>query len=132
VSEQNVEALRAVYARWAQGDFTTSLPLYDEAITLVIDPGIPDGGNYQGIEGVRTYMSAFLEPWDTLTIAAESYETIEDRVLVAVRQAGTGQGSGVPVELEYFQLWTFRDGKAVGFQVIMSEERAREAAGLAD
>ena len=75
-------------------------------------------------------MSAFLEPWDTLTIAAKSYEAIEDRVLVAVRQAGTGQGSGVPVELEYFQLWTFRDGKAVRFEVIMSEEKAREAAGL--
>ena len=131
MSEQSVEALRAVYAGWEQGDFTTSLPLFDEAITMVIDPSIPDGGAYQGIEGVRAYMSAFLEPWDTLTIAAESYEAIEDRVLVAVRQAGTGQGSGVPVELEYFQLWTFRDGKAVRFEVIMSEERARDAAGPA-
>ena len=51
-------------------------------------------------------------------------------MLVAVRQAGTGQGSGVPVELEYSQLWTFRNGRVVRPERIMSEERAR--AGLAD
>ena len=130
MSQANLEALRAVYARWEQGDFAASLPLFDEALTLAIDLGIPDGGDYQGIEGVRTYMSAFLEPWDTLTIAAESYEAIEDRVLVAVRQEGTGQGSGVPVELEYFQLWTFRDGRVVRLETIMREERAR--AGLSN
>ena len=50
-------------------------------------------------------------------------------MLVAVRQDGIGQGSGVPVELHYFQLWTFSDGKAIRLEVIMSEERAREAFG---
>jgi ketosteroid isomerase-like protein len=92
--------------------------------------GIPDGGSYDGIDGVRRYMSAFLEPWDTLTIAAKSFESVGDKVLVNVRQAGTGQGSGVPVKLDYFQLWTFRDGKVVRLEILLGEEPAR--AGLAD
>ena len=129
MSEQNVEALRAVYAGWERGDFGTSTALFDDDVKLDVDPGIPDGGSYEGLDGVRRYMSTFLESWDSLTIAAKSFQDAGDKVLVAVRQAGTGQGSGVPVELEYSQLWTFRDGKVVRLEVIMSEERAR--AGLA-
>ena len=132
MSQENVEALRAVYARWERGDLGSSVPLFDERVTLDVDPGIPDGGSYEGLDGVRSYMAAFLESWDRLTIAAKSFEAIGDKVLVEVRQAGTGQGSGVPVKLEYSQLWTFSDGKVVRLDVIMSAERAREAAGLAD
>ena len=124
-----MEALRAVYAGWERGDFGASMALFDDDVTLDVDRGIPDGGSYEGVDGVRRYMSAFLESWDSLTIAAKSFQAAGDKVLVEVRQAGTGQGSGVPVELEYSQLWAFRDGKVVRLEVIMSEERAR--AGLA-
>ena len=125
----NVEVLRAVYARWEQGDFSTSLPLFHETIALTIDPDIPDGGTYEGTDGVRAYMSRFLEPWESLTIAAESFEDAEDQVLVKVHQTGIGSGSGVPVTLDYFQVWTFSGDKVVQFEVIMSEERARESLG---
>lgn len=131
MSEQNVKALRGVYAGWEHGDFAVSLPLLDENLTLTIDPDIPDGGAYEGTDGVRDYMSRFLEPWESLTIAAESFEAAGDTVLVKVRQAGIGRGSGAPVELEYFQLWTFRGAKVARLEVIMSEERAREALGPA-
>ena len=125
MSEQNVEALRAVYLRWERGDFTAGVSLFDENIAFAIDPEIPETGVYEGIEGVRGYMSGFLEPWEKLTIAAKSFEPAGDKVLVSVRQVRTGKGSGVPVELEYFHLWTFRDGKVVSFETIMREERAR-------
>ena len=108
----------------------TSLPLFHETVTLTVDPEIPDGGSYEGIDGVRAYMSRFLEPWESLTISAESFEEAGNRVLVKVHQAGIGTGSGAPVTLDYFQLWTFSGDKAVRLEVIMSEERAR--AGLAD
>jgi len=127
----NVDTLRAIYSRWEQGDFGTSLPLFHETVTLTVDPDIPDGGTYEGTDGVRAYTATFLETWDLLTIAAKSFEAVGDQVLVAVGQAGTGQGSGVPVELEYFQLWTFSGDKVVRLEVIMSEERAREALGPA-
>ena len=60
----------------------------------MIDPDVPDGGHYEGMEGVRSYMSTFLDPWESLTIAAESFEEIGDTVLVKVRQTGTGRTSG--------------------------------------
>jgi ketosteroid isomerase-like protein len=132
MSQENVETLRAVYASWERGDLAASLPLFDESLTLAVDPDIPDGGNYEGTDGVRSYMSRFLEPWASLSMAGESFEAVGDTVLVKVRQTGVGRGSGVPVELQYFQLWTFRGGKVIRLEVIMSEERALEAVGLSD
>ena len=117
----NVETLRAVYARWEQGDFTASLPLFGEDSTLAVDLGIPDGGNYEGTEGVRDYMARFLDAWESLSIAAESYEPAGDTVLVKVRQSGVGRGSGVPVETRYFQRWTFRDGLVTRLEVSLSK-----------
>ena len=126
----DVAALRAAYARWAEGDFAASVPPYDENVTLVVDREIPDGGEYEGIAGVRSYMQDFLEPWESLTIAAESFTEAGDKVLVRVAQKGLGQGSGVPVENRYCQVWTFRDGRVIRLEVIMDEQRALEAAGL--
>ena len=81
MSEQNVEALRAVYAGWERGDFGTSAALYDDDVTLDVDRGIPDGGRYEGLDGVRRYTSAFLEPWDSITIAAKSFQDAGNKVL---------------------------------------------------
>ena len=84
------------------------------------------------MDGVRDYMSRFLDPWESLTIAAESFREIGDTVLVAVHQAGIGRGSGAPVDIRYFQLWTFSGGRVVRLDVIMSEATALEAAGLSE
>jgi len=130
MSREHVETLRAVYTRWERGDFSASMALFDENVTLAIDPDIPDGGNYEGTDGVRDYMSRLLDPWGSLSIAGESFEAVGDSVLVKVRQTGIGRVSGVPVELQYFQLWTFRGGKVIRLDVIMSEERALKAAAL--
>jgi ketosteroid isomerase-like protein len=130
MSQGDVEVLRLVYERWARGDFAPSLTLFDDNITLTIDSAIPDGGDYIGREGVRAYMSVFLASWESLTIAAESFRDAEDNVLVEVRQTGIGRSSGVSVEHQYFQVWTFRAGKVVRLETIMSEKRALEAVGL--
>ena len=130
MSEENVEKVREVYASWAQGDFSASLPLFDENVVLVIDTNIPDGGTYVGRDGIREYMEVFLASWESLSIAGESFKEMGDTVFVAVRQSGIGQGSGAPVETSYFQLWTFRSGRVVRIEAILNEQEALEAAGL--
>jgi ketosteroid isomerase-like protein len=130
MSQEKVERLKAVYASWARGDFSASLPLFAEDIVLIVDAEIPDGGTYVGVDGVRDYMSRFLDPWDSLSISSEAFDEAGDRVLVSVRQSGIGRSSGVPVELRYFQLWTFGGDRVIRLEVIFSERRARQAAGL--
>jgi ketosteroid isomerase-like protein len=130
MAQQNVEAVRGVYERWARGDFTASMDLLDAQAVLVIGSDFPDAGTYEGLEGIREYMRGFLEPWTRVTIAAEELTDAGDAVLAAVHQSGTGESSGVETELRYFQVWTFRDGKVVRLEGFRDRARALEAAGL--
>ena len=133
MSQENAEIVRRIYESWAEGDFTVGVGLLEPNVTLVIDPGIPDGGGvFVGREGVRAYMTSFLDAWDSLTIAAESVEGAGDSVFVKVRQSGIGRGSGVPVETAYFQLWTFRGSRVIRLDSILSEKEALEAVGLSE
>jgi ketosteroid isomerase-like protein len=58
-------------------------------------------------------MQHFLEPWERLTIAADEISDGGDTVVASVLQSAVGAGSGVPVEVRYVQVWTFRDGRVV-------------------
>ncbi len=127
MSQENMEIVRQIYAAWGQGDFTVGVSLFERNATLVIDSGLPDGGVHIGREGIRTYMTNFLEAWDLLTISADRFREAGDSVLVGVRQTGVGQGSGIRTDINYFQLWTFRGGKVIRLDSIRSESEALEA-----
>ena len=130
MSSENLETLAPIYEGWEQGDFAVGISIFDQNATLVIDPDIPDAGVFIGLDGIRSYMTRFLEAWESLTIGAESFKGVGDTVLVEVKQTGIGQDSGVPVTLDYFQLWTFRGGMVIRLESILSKEKAFEAVGL--
>jgi ketosteroid isomerase-like protein len=123
MAEEHVKYLTGVYERWAQGDFTMDPP-YPAEMTLVLEPEFPEAGTYTGPEGIATYMQSFLEPWERLTMVAEEMVDGGDKVLVRVTQSGSGTGSGIPVELRYFHLWTFDGSKPVRLESIMQEPDA--------
>ena len=128
MSQQNVEAVRRVYERWATGDFTASMGLLDPAAVLVLAPEFPDAGTYEGLGRISEYMRGFLEPWTRVTIAAEELTDAGDAVLAAVRQTAVGESSGLETGLRYFQLWTFRDGKVVRLEGFRDRGAALAAA----
>jgi ketosteroid isomerase-like protein len=128
--EQHVDALREVYARWGQGDFSASLDVADPLILFVLGPEFPDAGSYLGIERLREYTRGFLEPWTSITIEAEEITAAGDRVVVAVLQRGVGTESGAATELRYFQVWTFRGAKAIRLENFRERAEAFRAAGL--
>jgi hypothetical protein len=49
MSRENVEAVRAIYERWSQGDFRPGDAL-DPLILFVLRPEFPDAGTYLGLE----------------------------------------------------------------------------------
>lgn len=124
MSRENLELLERIYRRWGQGDFEPD-PSMGEDFTLAMGPEFPDTGVYTGRESVASYMAQFLEPWDKLTIEAEEMVDGDGKVLVSVLQSGAGTASGIAVELRYFQLWTFDDGRPVRMETIRDEAFAR-------
>jgi ketosteroid isomerase-like protein len=130
MSKENVEALRAVYDEWGNGNFRAGFDLYDREAVFVQGPGFPESGAYHGREGIREYMRAFLETWTRLTIEADDFLDAGDTVVVEVIQRGAGRESAAPGEFRYFQVWSFRGRKVIRLEVVRNREDALEAAGL--
>lgn len=130
MSQQNVEVVRDVYERWSQGDFRTSVDVFDPLVLLVMRPEFPDAGTYLGPERMAEYTRGFLEPWTHITIEAEEIIDAGDSVVAAVLQHGVGSGSGAATEFRYFHLWSFRGRKVIRLETFRERAEAMEAVGL--
>jgi ketosteroid isomerase-like protein len=130
MSQENVEVVRAVYERWSQGDFRTSVDVLDPLVLFVLPAEFPDAGTYLGVERVAEYTGGLLEPWTRFTIEAEEVADAGDSVVAAVVQRGVGDGSGAAAELRYFQVWSFRARKVIRLENFRERAEAVEAAGL--
>jgi ketosteroid isomerase-like protein len=133
MSEENVEAVQAVYEGWRNGNFRAGVDLYDPLALFVQGEGFPEPGSYLGLEGIAEYTRTFLEAWEKVTIEAEDLVDAGNSVVAAVVQRGIGKRSGaVPAELRYFHVWTFRAGSVIRLDVIRDRTEALEAAGLSE
>ncbi len=132
MSRENVEALRRLYEGWERGDFSAGVSLLDEHVAIVVRPGFPTEAALIGIGAVREHLAEILEAWERLTLTAEFFREVGDSVLVGVRQVGVGAGSGVPIEMTFFHVWTFRAAKVIRHEVILDEADALEAVGLSE
>jgi ketosteroid isomerase-like protein len=130
MSEENVEAIRAVYERFSMGDFRASLDVVDPLVVFVQRPEFPEPGTYLGIARLVEYTRGFLEPWSRITIEAEDIAAAGDTVVATVRQRGVGRESGAATEFRYFQVWSFRGRKVIRLENLRNEAEALEAAGL--
>jgi ketosteroid isomerase-like protein len=139
MSEGNVETIREIYARFAQGDFRASSDLLDSHVVLVLaepldwGPETPDSGMYVGPDGIAAYTRDYLlKAWEDFTMVAEELVPAGDTVLVSVHQSGVGRTSGAPAELRYFTLWSFRGRKVIRIESFREKAAALEAAGLSE
>jgi ketosteroid isomerase-like protein len=88
----------------------------------------------QELRGVPAFVSfwtqirgAFV---DLVSEPLEFVEASDHRVLTPMRTTGRGRESGVPVDGQHFQVWTFRDGKVLDMELFVRRADALEAAGL--
>ena len=130
MSQSNVKTVREIYERWGRGDFRAGMELYDPDVRLVLRPEFPDAGVYRGPEEIRRYMrDDFLADFEGAVIVGEEFLDAGDSVVVRVTQRATGAGSGAPVEMRYFQVWTFQGSSVIRIESIREREDALEAAG---
>jgi ketosteroid isomerase-like protein len=91
----------------------------------------PDGLVYRGPEGVMEFFRDWTESWDDIEVEWELEQIDDERVLAISRMRGRGRGSGVPVEMHFGQIWTYRDGRFTRMVMYPEAESARRAAGRA-
>jgi ketosteroid isomerase-like protein len=131
VSQENVEIVRRIYDGWGRGDFRAGTDLYDPGVELVLRPEFPDAGVYRGPDEIAKYMrDDFLADWEGAVIVGEEFLDAGDTVVVRVHQRATGPGSGAPVEMRYYQVWTFRGRGVTRIESVRERGEALEVAGL--
>ena len=73
----------------------------------------------------------WFEGFDEMVMTGEEYiDAGRDQVIARVRQAAHGEHSGVPVEADFWFVWTLHNAKITGLDMYMSKAQALEAAGL--
>jgi ketosteroid isomerase-like protein len=138
MSEENVDTIREVYERYSQGDLRASAEVLDVHAVLVLASGVwgpemPAGKIYVGAKAIADYTrESLLEPWADFSMQAEEIIAAGDSVLVRVLQSGVGRTSGVPTELRYFTIWSFRGPKVIRIESFRERGEALEAAGLSE
>ena len=129
MSPDDVAALRAVYDKWAQGDFWTP-EIFDPEVVTIWTSDFPDLEPGIGLEGLASGIKDYLAAWTGATMEAEDFRVVGDKILVAIRLTATGRTTGIMFEDRRAHVWTMRSGKAIRIEGFMSVEDALASLGL--
>ena len=107
------------------GPSDIELKVFDTSATEM-----PFAGVYHGHQGIERFFREWLGTWKDYEIAHREYIDAGDAVVVVFRQSGTGRGSGVRTERDFFGVYELRQSKVVQYRMYESRQEALEAAGL--
>jgi ketosteroid isomerase-like protein len=98
---------------------------------FVVRHPFPEAVETAGPDGIRKYMRAFLDNWQSYAIEVGDRQAVGEVVMADAVQRGEGKASRIEMEQRFFMLFTFREGKIVRIESILDRDEALEAAGLA-
>ena len=126
-----IEAIDLMYTRvWRERDLDAALADLPEDFEWVV-PGHPDGAVRHGPADVAEFFRDWMDQWAEPETDWTLQQTRPDTVLALVTTRGRGRASGVPVELTFAQVWTFRDGGPARMVLYADPDKGRAAAGAA-
>jgi ketosteroid isomerase-like protein len=132
MSEENVEAVRAMLDAFNRGDFEASMAFLDDEVEWHDPPEVPGAGVHRGPQEVREFFVSWLGAWETYTAKADEVIDAGDQGVVVHHEWGRGKGSGVEIDNRSANLFDLRDGKVVRRRPFPDREAALEAAGLSE
>jgi ketosteroid isomerase-like protein len=132
MSQENVDLLKELLARFEAGDRTSWKGHLTEDIIWDTSAAMPAAGIYEGHDGVEQFFVEWLSAWEDPTV--EHLELIDagDSVVNVFRWRGRGRTSGVPTEGVFFAVYDLRDGKVYRYRQYETRTEALEAAGLSE
>jgi uncharacterized protein len=133
MSQENVEIVKEFAQLYATGDRERWRDYFDpDVVWDASASGLPQAGVYEGHEGVERFFRDWLAAWTDYEIENRDFIDAGDAVVVVFRQAGTGRGSGIRAERDFFNVYDLKDSKVVRCRLYESREQALEAAGLSE
>jgi ketosteroid isomerase-like protein len=112
VTSARAAALRAAYEGGLADPDRHAALLHPEVEWQTNWPGLAPA--VYGVEGVRRWAEEFQGPWEWVRFdVREVIEVDEETVFVWNHAQARGQDSGVHVEMDVYDVLTFRDGRIV-------------------
>ena len=128
MADPNVEVVRLLFERFAEGGIERALDGLSEEVVIEIPPEMsaePD--TYHGHEGARRYFDGFDGMIEDVRYEALELIPVGDDVLAHVRLSGRGASSGLDVSLDPYVMHELADGKIVRMRPYPDLESARAA-----
>ena len=132
MSRENVESLRRAFEAYNRGDLDAAVADTDPDCEYVPTGALPGGRDaVRGPEGYKRFVGWLRDTFDRAHIEVELTDA-GNQVLALLTVRGRGKQSGVETTWEFWQVWTYRDGKAVHGRGFTDRDEALEAAGLSE
>ncbi len=126
-----IERLELLLRRvWREDNLEGALADLPQDFEWVV-PGFPGSQVARGPEATLDFFRDWIDQWEDLQVDWELEQASPDTVFAVVDMRGRGRASGVPVELHFAQIWSFRDDVPVRMVFYADSNEARRAAGLA-
>jgi ketosteroid isomerase-like protein len=131
MSQENGETLRQSFVAFDQRNRAAWLASRAQDVEVLAARYWPEAGAVRGREAAWDFYVQAVEPFDGFSAAdAELVEAGPDKVLIHQRHALRGRASGAEVELNYWVVVTFQEGRIVSEHWFADRDEALEAAGL--
>jgi ketosteroid isomerase-like protein len=109
----NLERVQHMYTRAADDPSELTAILDDDVIWEFNASAIPEMGNCRGPVAVLDFFRRWTGAFTDWGFECEELIETGDTVIGHIHQWGIGKGSGARVDDAFWQVWRFRDGKAI-------------------
>jgi ketosteroid isomerase-like protein len=110
MAQDNVDVIESAYAAFGKGDLEGVLGYFSDSAEIVAPESLPWGGEYEGPEGMRTFLAKLLEHFtDFKSTPTKVLGADDNHVVVVARNSGKTK-SGNRVENEVVWIYQLRDG----------------------
>jgi ketosteroid isomerase-like protein len=123
-----LQIARSAIAAYNVGDYEALLGLVNEDVVATIPVGLANSGVYHGHDGFLRMMDDWRDAWEDFRIEPDEPFLAGDAVVVPVRHAGRGRGSGIETAMDVFHVAHFRDNRVARWRLCGTRDEALEHA----
>ena len=128
MSQADVGIVERASKAFYEGDIDSAFEHVADDVVLYRD--VPDASEFHGMEGFLSATAEWAEGFEDYRITPQEYVDAGDSVLARVRQSARGKDSGVPIDEDWWFVYTVSDGKIDRMEIYADRAKAYAAAGL--
>src|SRR3954464_5921389 len=124
-ANEDLDVIKTGYAAFGKADIPAVLAVFDNDIQWHVGGRSPLSGTYKGPDEVVGFFTQLGErTGGTFNLEIHDMLASDDHVVVLARESGRGDGKSLDVNGAH--IWHLRDGKAVEFWGIPSDQHAMD------